>query len=340
MAALLVVIAHYFGEVPHGASFLMLGWLGVDIFFVLSGFLIGRIILAECEKPAFFTTFYIKRAARILPIYFVVIGITLFLSALLAGRSWSDTPFPAAVYVTFMTNFAMVFSNGGGVWLKPTWTLAVEEQFYLLLPLLIFMASRRRLATILISLWAGATLFRFFVHGNPNAALTLLPARMDLLLAGVLLALAQQSIDLRSHLKLLRIAALTGFVALLGIVVISPTSGFTLVGPSVASIGITCYMAAIINGAPEGKRYRSAVLCWFGQISYGLYLIHQPVAGILHGLLLDSKPDIASPAAFAVTILAVILSIGLAAVSWRWLEAPIIAYAKRNTRTAESLRVA
>jgi hypothetical protein len=93
LAALAVVVAHYFGEVPHGLSALTVAWLGVDVFFVLSGFLIGSIILAQRDAPDFFRIFYLKRCARIVPVYAAVCILTLFAAAATAGHAWSDLPF-------------------------------------------------------------------------------------------------------------------------------------------------------------------------------------------------------------------------------------------------------
>jgi peptidoglycan/LPS O-acetylase OafA/YrhL len=99
-------------------------------------------------------------------------------------------------------------------------------------------------------------------------------------------------------------------------------------GPTLASVGIAAFLLAILLGAPEGTRYRSPVLRYFGQISYALYLVHQPISGLLHGLLLDGAPDIGTSAQWAVTLLSVLVSIAVAATSWHWLEAPILNWAR------------
>jgi peptidoglycan/LPS O-acetylase OafA/YrhL len=103
---------------------------------------------------------------------------------------------------------------------------------------------------------------------------------------------------------------------------------FLLFSDSLASVAIACFLLAIIHGAPEGVRYRSPILRSFGQISYALYLIHQPISGLLHGLLLGSVPDIGTPAQIGVTFLSVAMSIGVAVASWKWLESPILAWAQ------------
>lgn len=140
LAVLAVVIAHYFGEVEHGFTTLrILGPIGVNLFFVLSGFLIGSIILERVDSQNFFRVFYARRALRILPVYFLVVATTLTLIWLL-NVPWAASTLPAWSYFTFTQNFFMAVRGDVGTrWLTPTWTLAVEEQFYLLIPLLIFL---------------------------------------------------------------------------------------------------------------------------------------------------------------------------------------------------------
>lgn len=325
VAALAVVIAHYVGEVPHGIPALTIGWYGVDFFFVLSGFLMGSIILNHHTEPGFLKSFYLRRAARIIPIYFVVVCATVWLAALARGNTWADQPFDALVYLLFVTNLAMSFWGDGGEWLKPTWTLAVEEQFYLLLPLLVIWTPKRFLVGTLLGLCGVAILFRYALYEvNPIAALTLLPARMDLLLGGVVLAYATQRFDLSRHLQAFRIIPLIAMVGLLIVALSSREHLFPILNPTLLSVAFTCYLLAVLLGAPEGRRFRSRLLRYFGQISYALYLVHQPVSGLLHGALLNGTPDIGSMPQIAVTILAFAVSVALAAASWRWLEQPIL----------------
>jgi peptidoglycan/LPS O-acetylase OafA/YrhL len=329
MAALVVVVSHFFGEVAHGTRLFSFGWLGVDVFFVLSGFLIGSIILEQHEKPRFLRIFYLKRAARIIPVYAVVCIFALIAAALTAGHVWSDHPYGAGVYGAFGTNIAMSLFGGGGEWLRPTWTLDVEEQFYLIMPILICFTPRKFLPPLLIALWISATAARFALHGtNPLAALSLLPCRMDLLLSGVMIALLNRSFDLSRYLTFLRVAPLIALLVLVALVAISPFTFFLVFGGTLASIAIACFLLAIIHGAPEAARFRSPVLRYFGQISYALYLVHQPISGLLHGLLLNSVPDIGTPAQVGVTLASVAISIGVAAASWKWLESPILSWAQ------------
>lgn len=324
LAALIVLISHFFGEVPHGTRFVTFGWLGVDLFFVLSGFLIGSLILKERAQPNFFRSFYLRRAARIVPVYGIVCIATLALVQALSGHPWSDHPFAPIVYASFTSNIAMSFWDGGGQWLRPTWTLAVEEQFYLLLPPLIILTPKRFLAPMLGVLWLGATVFRALYIGHPLAAFSLLPGRMDLLLGGVFIAHLQRDIDMSRYLRALRIAPTVAILLLFCLTLHSNDLWFVIFSPTMTSIAAGSYILAIVHGAPEGARYRSPLLQYFGRISYALYLVHQPISGVLHGLLLDAQPDIGGFAPLAVTILSVLSSIAVATASWRWIERPIL----------------
>jgi peptidoglycan/LPS O-acetylase OafA/YrhL len=328
LAALIVLVSHFFGEVPHGTRFVTFGWLGVDIFFVLSGFLIGSVIFEQRSQPNFFNSFYLRRATRILPVYCIVCAATLVLARALSGHPWSDHPYGPSVYAVFGSNIAQSFWGGGGQWLRPTWTLAVEEQFYLILPPLIVLTPKRVLAPLLIALWLCATAFRAITVGHPLAAFSLLPGRMDLLLGGVLIAHIRRHIDTARYLTVLRTAPLVLLLLLFCADLYSNDVFFIIFSPALASIAIGAYILAIIHGAPEGARYRSPVLQYIGRISYALYLVHQPISGALHGLVLNAAPDIGGFAPVAVTILSALVSFGAAAASWTWIEGPILERAR------------
>lgn len=335
-AALAVVVAHYFGEVEHGTRALAFGWLGVDVFFVLSGFLIGSIILQQHERPNFFKSFYLRRAARIIPVYAIVCVLTLIAASLTAGHAWSDHPFGGSVYATFGTNFAMTAWGGGGTWLKPTWTLDVEEQFYLVLPLLIYFTPRRWLPAFLAVLWSSALLLRIVLAPiNEMAALTLLPCRSDLLLSGVGIALLNHEFDLSRSVFALRVGALAALASTFLVVLVWSSSILTTWGESLVGVWVAAFLLAVVNGAPEARHFRSRVLGWFGSISYALYLVHQPIAGVLHGVLLGGAPDVGNGAQISVTLLSTAVSVGFAAGSWKWLEGPVLSRA-RAYRFAEA----
>jgi peptidoglycan/LPS O-acetylase OafA/YrhL len=125
LAVLSVVLAHYFGEVSHRIFVFDLGWLGVDLFFVLSGFLIGGILIDNRDSASFLSSFYIRRALRIFPIYYLVLVLALAFSDTARGHSWADPHFPALVYAIYAQNIAASLSALDGKSFQPLWTLAV-----------------------------------------------------------------------------------------------------------------------------------------------------------------------------------------------------------------------
>jgi peptidoglycan/LPS O-acetylase OafA/YrhL len=329
-----VVIGHYFGEVAHGARFLRLEWIGVDLFFCLSGFLIGGILLDNRASASYGVTFYIRRGFRIFPIYYLTVALVLLVLPRFAGLVQPASP--SIVYFGYTQNIVMSLTGVETTpWLMPTWTLCVEEQFYLLLPLIIYFVPMRRLVPILLILTASASLFRLclvLMSANKLAFFMLLPSEWDLLFLGVFGAYARRSSALWSRLqghdrRGLKAITLIG-LALVPLLAIADNvfdlRGFDVVGRLALGLALTGLILLLISGSAEGARFRSPVLRFFGVISYGLYLVHQPVAGILHGWLLGSRPDIGTLPQVAVTIGALAASVAIAHLSWTFFESPLV----------------
>jgi peptidoglycan/LPS O-acetylase OafA/YrhL len=324
-AILLVVAAHYFGEVAHGLRWLALGWAGVDMFFVLSGFLIGSILLHNIGRKHYFRTFYIRRTFRIFPVYYIALAL-LFLLFLHGSDG-----LPVISYFTYTQNIMMAVSNhAGSSWLLPTWTLAVEEQFYLLLPAVIYFVPRRLLPGVIIAAILSAPLLRsLFLAMGDMGSYVLLPCRWDLLFIGVCAAyLNQKPIDLVWVKTVLLGSALIFVIA----AVISATYNpavFDVVGELFVGLCFGAFLLLVVTGSPEGQRFRSRTLRFFGSISYCLYLVHQPIAGIMHGYILGAQPDVANLQQVLVSITAVVVSVCVATLSWILLERPLIEFGHR-----------
>ncbi len=340
-ACLSVLLAHYFGEVAHGYRLFTLGWLGVDVFFCLSGFLIGGILLDNRDTVSYSRAFYIRRAFRIFPIYYLtIITLFMFLNHFSSIAHYARVS-PVIWYLTYTQNMLAVITNSqGGIWLRPTWTLCVEEQFYLILPLVLYLCPRRFTFQTLIWFIASASIFRvgLAIAGAGEIAFhVLLPARWDLLFLGVLGAYIYRNENLwtffttreNKNLKLLTVPSVL-LIPFLGC--LDRYFNFTvflLFGNVFVGIAFTGYILLIVSGAPEGARFRGSALKFFGSISYGLYLIHQPIAGILHAAILNGYPDISTPAQLAVTVGAAGVSILIAYLSWTYFERPLIAIGHR-----------
>src|SRR5271156_520252 len=159
LAILLVMIWHFIAtpNATHQTLFaravtdvFRLTWSGVDLFFVLSGFLIGGILIDAKDARNYFRTFYMRRVFRILPIYFLLVLLYLLVWTAATGPRASlvetlGRPMPWFLYFTFTQNFWLAHHSWDLVYLAATWSLAVEEQFYLILPAIIRILPRQSL---------------------------------------------------------------------------------------------------------------------------------------------------------------------------------------------------
>ncbi len=323
---------------------LNLTWTGVDLFFVLSGFLIGGIMLDHCNASNFFKVFYARRTLRIFPIYYVVVlTYVLALGGGLARHHPVIQPLlepqaPLWSYFTFTQNFLFAHSgNGGAPWLRVTWSLAVEEQFYLCLPFVIFMVPRKRLGQVLAGLILSVPLLRVGLYDLPPrpgfAGYLLMPARADALLLGTLAAWLGRHEPTRgwlsANVRLLR-AALA--VLFLGTVALHQwridyiSLGMLTWGYTWIAVFYCCLMLVAIHEKEGLVTWvtRNKALRYLGRISYGVYLLHQIVHGLAHGLILNQAPILRTWTDASVTGLAIAATLALAALSWHWFEQPLV----------------
>lgn len=352
-AIIAVVVAHYFGEVPHGVRALTAGWLGVELFFVLSGFLIGGILIDNKSSERLFSTFYVRRAFRIVPIYYVVLTGALLLLHCFgeAHRTWASSSLAPAAYYTYTQNIVMAVSGAqDGFWLLPTWTLAVEEQFYLILPLIIAFTPANAAPRIAgAAILSGPVLRAAALALGPQhaiAAYTLLICRWDALFLGVLAAYAYRDgrileyLRRKDRLQWICLGAAWAVVATSAVDRFRGTALFPTLGFFFAALCFASLLLLAVTGAPMRRYFVSVTLRRIGTISYGLYLVHQPLLGLTHGVFLNARPDIGTPVQLAVTVLAGALSLGVAALSWRFFESPLIAFGHRWDYRRRELRAA
>ena len=334
VACILVIVSHFFGEVPHGVKASMVGWVGVDIFFVLSGFLIGRLILEKKQHANFFSVFYVRRFWRIIPAYVLtVLAVSLLVA--LCPPTWSDAHvrFPVWTYLAFLQGFWMTSTNSiGAHWLAPTWTLAVEEHFYLLAPVAIVFMPRRRLIGVLSAVCVAAAGLRgaALVSGPQAymAGLALLPGRADLLAYGILAAFLFQSGQWRRFLLALRWAPLVALVLTSAIGAASAPALYIL-GPTIIGIGSACLILCLAGDAPEAATFKARTLRFFGDNAYCLYLVHLPVLGLTHGLLLGATPELERTIQWPVTVAALLLSVLIGWAMTKTIEEPLTRYGRR-----------
>jgi len=352
MAILLVFLAHYLGgaghlhfraPIRHIFSAMNVGWSGVDLFFVLSGFLIGGILLEAKTAPHYFRAFYMRRVHRILPIYYS--WILLYAVIVLVALAGGPNPFSASErdlkqvlpQLLFLQNFQLSLYPFQQAWFVVTWSLAVEEQFYLFAPLVIRFLTTRNLVVALLSAIAGAPLIRFLVfrYWFPNtlAAVYLLPCRADALALGVLLAVGWRSQAFRAfsarHHRLLQLMLFflfAGICCTLKWMVGPVTLLRATIGYSWFAVLYVCLLLLALSQTDTWLAgiFRWKSLRWLGTVSYCVYIIHLAILLLSHQLILHSAPEFYSLPGAAVTALAAVLTLALAALSWRYFEKPLI----------------
>lgn len=305
------------------------GFVGVDVFFVISGYLITTLMMSEHAAGTFtLLGFYERRARRILPALFLVMFACLpFAWFWLLPVDLSSFSESLVAVPLFSSN--LLFWKTSGYFdisteLRPlihTWSLAVEEQYYLFFPLLLAVTWRtgiRRVATVLMIIAAASfALAEWGSSALPTATYYLLPARAWELLIGALVALwIEPGLPLQRHRAICNVAAALG-VALVAYSVFSfdqhtPFPGRYAVVPTVGTALIICFASP---NTFVGSILSSGPLVSVGLISYSAYLWHQPILAFAknRSLEIPSKALLGALAA---------LSVALAYVSWKYVEQP------------------
>ena len=279
--------------------------LGVQLFFVLSGFLITRILLRGTPTVAFVGGFYVRRALRLFPLYYLVLAIVAMYSAEVRD-AW---PY----YSLYGANFWVAANMKWGT-LTHFWTLAVEEQFYVVWPLVVLFCSRRVLTSVCVALIIAAPVFRFAMASNPFA-FVLLPGSFDCLACGSLLAVIGPQ---RPTLSRMIVASVS-----IGLTLVSRLIYIPIPFGVYLTLPLPFFFYLISGAACEfrgmlGAVLSSPVLRYIGRISYGLYVIHFPINLWLVPYLTQwtKHTSVAGMIAAAITF-------GLASLSWHYFEGPI-----------------
>ena len=350
--AILIVIIHNSAWIAGESRHILLklttaitatGWIGVSLFFALSGFLITGILLDTKSRPGFFRSFYLRRTLRIFPLYYAVIAFTVFVAPLIAwSPTWADSvranQWPFWLY---LTNWILPF-NKMIFGLSTFWSLAVEEQFYLFWPLLVWSFTRRRLLTFCLIVMAATPFIRLGLRlsGLPdNASYFWTIARWDALVAGAVVAALLR--DDTGRLLLARwqgrLAALSA--GALGALVAwqhgfhSDLMGTQVIGQSLIALLSACLLAfAVADGAggpTRLQRWLSAPgLRTLGKYSYAMYIFHFPIHQLLFPIAeeLVRGDDTAWRLARLAVYILVVLTLSLLAAlgSWRLIEKPFL----------------
>jgi len=301
LAILLVLFIHIGGNMPapKNDAWKVFGsltsscWVGVDLFFVLSGFLITGILYDTGQATNFFRAFYARRFLRIFPLYYgflFLLGIlTIPLDIEWRSREW--------IYLLYLQN-THVMKNVHSAAFSPfitidhLWSLAVEEQFYCVWPAMVFFVKDRiKLMKMAGLLMAGSMLVRLvMLYGHKSLWMIYVftPARADSLMIGSVLALLFRSdAALQQQLKRLAIFVLPASVIVLVILAL-PTGGLSFSSKNVIIFGYTIIglaSAALITlsltSGTLGVAINRPFLRWLGKCSYGIYVLHLPVMQLL-----------------------------------------------------------
>jgi peptidoglycan/LPS O-acetylase OafA/YrhL len=288
VAILLVLLVHFAATPSPDWPALLLffisghGWLGVDLFFVLSGFLITSVLIHSKASPGYFRNFFARRAIRIWPLCYLMLLLAFVAAphvpALLAGAPQPGDLLPS---VFFFQNVNMVTTNGELTWFAPMWSLSVEEQVYLVLPVVVLLCSSRpRLVAAFCTLIAMALGWRYASHllGGPDLANYLLaPARLDAFAVGGFVAASVHTDAARARVATWapRVFWFAGAVLLLASVT---TYGLDYKGPLMGTWGYTvsamffgsalAWVRDLLEGQPLLARVFPAAPLWQVQLRH------------------------------------------------------------------------
>jgi peptidoglycan/LPS O-acetylase OafA/YrhL len=344
VAILLVIASHYLGEHWRVAS---LGWTGVSLFFVLSGFLITGILLDAKDKPHYFRNFYARRTLRIFPLYYLVLFLMFVVAPLFPAldsegfrsvaqhQAWLWT-YTMNIHTSFFANIGENPFAGDWVQVLHFWSLSVEEQFYLVWPLVVLLTSRRQLIGICVACFFGACALRIFFAAdefNPEPYFFTL-CRLDDLAAGAFIAAiarGQGGLDRLSRISPWIAAFSIGVLITVGIAVGHFFQLFRPVQIYAYSAFTLLYMSFVVFALTGNERgpfrwlMRNPVLRSYGTYSYAIYIFHWGLSGLLFFriLPLDRMTDGLGSQDLALGIRAIavaIISWGIAWVSWHAYE--------------------
>jgi peptidoglycan/LPS O-acetylase OafA/YrhL len=310
---------------PHLATLLAAisracGIAGVDLFFVLSAYLITSLLLREQARAGrlHLKSFYVRRILRIWPLYFVALGI-----AVVWHWFQPSVYMPGdylLAYLLLSGNWMTSFYGPPPSFMSILWSVSIEEQFYLSWPLVLRFSRKKVLLMTAVTLWVAALMTRLYLARQPIHEYTIFPntlARLDPFAWGILAAVVLRDVPQFSRGKRIALLGLGAGVWLLCGHYFSVNFNFTVLGFAAVSMGSFAIFLAFL-----GSNFTHPALVYLGKISYGLYVYHL-FCLYLSALLYHGKTNHA--AWFGLHwVTALLLTVLIASASYSWLEAPFL----------------
>jgi peptidoglycan/LPS O-acetylase OafA/YrhL len=343
LAILMVLLCHFCELLSNDKPYerevrgvLLYGGIGVDLFFVLSGFLITGILLDSSGSRSYFSSFYMRRVLRIFPLYYAFLLCWWVGQNVIGVHIFSAQPVPWAPLAGFLSYLSNWTPDRGTVpiQLAHLWSLAIEEQFYLVWPLVVFLTPRRFLgflcaAGILMALGLRGMMVAH--HSWIEALHRLTPVRMDTLLMGALLALAYRNDRWRKIVGRFSIPLGLAF----GAWYVAASAGYPLYLPalvwrtllwSAAPAAFACLIAWVVTRGTSSRLFNSTAMRMFGRYSYGIYVLH-----VLAWYLIPLTWFRSTGFALKIfcMLLLIAISCGMAWISWQIVEQPFLRLKRR-----------
>jgi peptidoglycan/LPS O-acetylase OafA/YrhL len=339
LAILVVILHNQSDQFPtlHLQRVFANGWMGVDLFFVLSGFLITGILLDSKNASAYLQDFYARRCLRIWPLYYALL-LLMFVVVPIVRASEAHIVFerssPWWSYPFFLQNFLVAVPTSAKGALGVTWSLAVEEQFYLVWPWVVRYSSRERLRGIALAVVCLSPALRFLLRHDHVLIYSNVFCRLDGLMLGALLALAvrSESFDASKYLTSARVC----FALALPLAFVSEIAGTRWLTFSLSAVASSAlvYVALFATQGWTRRMFTSRFMVFTGTISYGLYLLHKIPFDAVQALHVAGPAWVMLPALLLATYV-------IAWLSWNVLERPFLRlkrYFEPMSRRAQAQR--
>jgi peptidoglycan/LPS O-acetylase OafA/YrhL len=344
--AILLVLLLHFGQFGHGLPaptvlvdriFIRLvrtGWMGVDLFFVLSGFLITGILTDTKGDRGYFRQFYARRVLRIFPLYYAALALFLIVLPLLVPNHWVLTALRADAvwYWTYLYNMKVAVTGFlPSSALGHFWSLCVEEQFYLVWPVVVLYLSRKNLLIACGVAVVSALIVRLVLSMSGYVVLpdVWMPSRMDALAVGAFIAVMVRQPGGVAILRRWAVPIIVATGLPLGVLlrynIALPTVAHTLVALLFGAVLVLCLTASPLSTLR--KTTESSTLGFFGRYSYALYVFHPPLIWFKPAFSLAFVPTVFG-SQLPGYLLWLVISIGacvvVALISWHLIEAPFL----------------